>query len=91
MAGSEQVLSELVPMGLFGPNPFRWSYTPRWPMAALTLGDWSYIRREGKVAEELYRVREDARRAARPCQRPCYAADVGTDAMQPWAGSRPDR
>ena len=61
VAGSEQVLSELVPMGLFGPNPFRWSYTPRWPIAALTLGDWSYIRRDGKVAEELYRVREDAR------------------------------
>jgi arylsulfatase A-like enzyme len=60
-AASEQVLSELVPMGLFGPNPFRWSYTPRWPIAALTLGDLSYIRRDGDVAEELYRVREDAR------------------------------
>jgi arylsulfatase A-like enzyme len=61
VAASEHVLSELVPMGLFGPNPFRWSYAPRWPIAALTGGDWSYIRREETAAEELYHVREDAR------------------------------
>jgi arylsulfatase A-like enzyme len=58
---SEQVLSELVPLGPFGPNPTRWSFTPRWPIAALTDSDWSYIRRDGKVAEELYRIRDDAR------------------------------
>jgi len=61
VAASEQVLSEVVPMGPFGPNPSRWPDKPRWPVAALTEGDWTYIRREGKVAEELYRVRGDAR------------------------------
>jgi hypothetical protein len=34
---------------------------PRWPLAALTGGDSSYIRREGNVHEELFHVREDAR------------------------------
>ncbi len=29
-------------------------------MAALTEGDWTYIRREGDVQEELFRVRQDA-------------------------------
>ena len=33
---------------------------PRWPLAALAEGDWSYIRREGDVREELFHVREDA-------------------------------
>jgi arylsulfatase A-like enzyme len=61
VVASEQVLSEVVALGPFGSNPSRWSYTPRWPVAALTEGDWAYIRREGKVAEELYRVRVDAR------------------------------
>jgi hypothetical protein len=60
VAASEPVLSEVVPLGPFGPNPSRWSYTPRWPAAALTEGDLAFIRREGKVAEELYRVRVDA-------------------------------
>ena len=50
----------MVPLGSFGPDPSRWPYKPRWPMAALTEGDWTYIRREGKVAEELFRVRQDA-------------------------------
>jgi arylsulfatase A-like enzyme len=33
---------------------------PRWPLAALAAGDWTYIRREGNVREELFHVREDA-------------------------------
>ena len=36
------------------------AHKPRWPLAALTDGDWTYIRREGEVREELFRVREDA-------------------------------
>jgi len=58
-APSEQALSELVPLGSFGPDPSQWFYKPQWPMAALTEGDWTYIRREGEVGEELYGVRED--------------------------------
>jgi arylsulfatase A-like enzyme len=61
VAATEQVLSELVPIGPFGPNPSRWPSKPRWPEAALTEGDWTYIRREGKVAEELYCVGRDTR------------------------------
>jgi arylsulfatase A-like enzyme len=59
-AAPEQALSEVVPLGAFGPDPSQWLYKPRWPMAALTEGDWTYIRREGEVREELFRVRQDA-------------------------------
>jgi arylsulfatase A-like enzyme len=31
-----------------------------WPLGALNDGDWSYIRREGNVHEELFRVGQDA-------------------------------
>jgi arylsulfatase A-like enzyme len=33
---------------------------PRWPLATLNEGDWTYIRREGNVREELFHLREDA-------------------------------
>jgi arylsulfatase A-like enzyme len=59
-AVSEQALSEVVPLGSLAPDPSRLPYKPRWPMAALTEGDWTYIRREGEVREELFRVRQDA-------------------------------
>jgi arylsulfatase A-like enzyme len=61
-AGSHaQALSEVVPLGAFGPDPSRWQDLPRWPLAALTEGDWTYIRREEGPREELFNVREDAR------------------------------
>jgi hypothetical protein len=59
-ADSDQALSEVVPLGSFGPDPSQWVNKLRWPLAALTEGDWTYIRREGEVQEELYRVHEDA-------------------------------
>jgi arylsulfatase A-like enzyme len=59
-AGSQQVLSEVVPLDSFGPDPSRWPYNPRWPLAALADDEWTYIRREGDVREELFRPREDA-------------------------------
>ncbi|HZW33671.1 MAG TPA: sulfatase [Isosphaeraceae bacterium] len=34
---------------------------PLWPLAALTEGDWSYIRREGEVREELFHLHNDPR------------------------------
>jgi arylsulfatase A-like enzyme len=54
-------LSELVP----DPNAQvnrQASHSPRskWPLASLHEGDWSYIRREGTVREELFHLREDA-------------------------------
>jgi arylsulfatase A-like enzyme len=57
---ANQTLSEVVPLDSFGPDPSQWSYKPRWPLAALTLGDWIYIRREGNVHEELFRLRDQA-------------------------------
>ena len=33
---------------------------PHWPLAALAEGDWTYIRRDGDVQEELFHLREDA-------------------------------
>ena len=59
-AASDQALSEVVPLESFGPDPSQWLNKPRWPLAALTEGDWTYIRREGDVREELFHVREDA-------------------------------
>jgi arylsulfatase A-like enzyme len=57
---SDPVLSELVPLGAFIRDPAQWVKNPRWPMAALTEGDWTYIRREGQDREELFRMRGDA-------------------------------
>jgi arylsulfatase A-like enzyme len=60
-AAPAQALSEVVPLDSFGPDPSQWLHKPRWPLAALTEGDWTYIRREGNVREELFHLREDAR------------------------------
>jgi arylsulfatase A-like enzyme len=57
---ANQTLSEVVPLDAFGPDPSQWPYRPRWPLAALTLGDWIYIRREGNVHEELFRLRDQS-------------------------------
>jgi arylsulfatase A-like enzyme len=56
-----QALSEVVPLGSFGPNPSLWNSHPRWPFAALKERDWTYIRREENAGEELYHVADDAR------------------------------
>jgi arylsulfatase A-like enzyme len=70
---SEAVLSEVVPLPLIDPDPSAWTHT-RWPLAALTAGDWTYIRREGDVREELFHGRDDAEErhnlAADPAMRP---------------------
>jgi hypothetical protein len=55
---ANQTLSEVVPLDSFGSDPSQWPYRARWPLAALTLGEWVYIRREGNVQEELYGVRD---------------------------------
>ncbi len=51
-------LAELVP----GDAAYRDSYglpEKTWPMSAINIGEWSYIRTEGKVREELYHVSTD--------------------------------
>jgi arylsulfatase A-like enzyme len=57
---SSQVLSEVVPLESFGADPSEWIHKPKWPLAALTEAEWTYIRREGDVSEELFHVSEDA-------------------------------
>jgi arylsulfatase A-like enzyme len=57
---SQGALAEVVPNDLTDPDPAR-VLKPRWPLAALAVGDWSYIRREGVVHEELFHLRDDAR------------------------------
>ena len=47
---------------------------PRWPLAALAEGDWTYIRREGDVREELFHLRDDATGDAQPRRRPGRAS-----------------
>jgi arylsulfatase A-like enzyme len=59
-AGAQEALSEVVPA-----DPVDHDLTSRrsqavWPLAALADQDWSYIRREGDVREELYDLRHDA-------------------------------
>ena len=60
VAATDPVLSEVVPLQSVAPYPARRPDKPRWPLAALTDGDWTYIRREGDVREELFNGREDA-------------------------------
>jgi arylsulfatase A-like enzyme len=59
-AAQSQALSEVVPLDGFNPDPAQ-LLVPRWPLAALSADDWSYIRREGDVREELFHLPEDAR------------------------------
>ncbi len=54
-----RALAEVVPNDpLQNPDRSRW-LEPHWPLAALTEGDWSYIRREGDVHEELFHLGDD--------------------------------
>ena len=57
-ASNDQALAEVVPVDGFNPDPAQ-LLTPRWPLAALVVGDWTYIRREGDVREELFHLGED--------------------------------
>jgi arylsulfatase A-like enzyme len=59
LAASDQALSEVVPLDGFNPDPAQ-LLKPRWPLAALASGDWTYIRREGDVREELFDLARDA-------------------------------
>ncbi len=56
----EGALAELVPNETLGGQTPDSTHRP-WPLAALTEGGWSYIRREGEVREELYHLGEDPR------------------------------
>jgi arylsulfatase A-like enzyme len=58
-ASSVPALAELVP----GDARYRDVYglpLKTWPMGALNEGEWSYIRSEGKVREELFHLKQDA-------------------------------
>jgi arylsulfatase A-like enzyme len=59
VADLNQALSEVVPLGAFDPDPAQWLKKPRWPSAALTEGDWTYIRRGPDSSEELFRADSD--------------------------------
>jgi arylsulfatase A-like enzyme len=55
----DPALSEVVPIDVLDPDPAQ-LLVPRWPLGAVADGDWTYIRREGDIREELYDLREDA-------------------------------
>jgi len=57
---SSPALSEVVPNRALDEDPWHWLSKPRWPLVALTEGQWTYIRREGDVREELFRIHDDA-------------------------------
>ena len=54
----DPALSEVVPIDVLDPDPAQ-LLVRRWPLGAVADGDWTYIRREGDVHEELYNLRED--------------------------------
>ena len=77
-----RALAEVVPNDpLLNPDRSR-SLEPHWPLAALTDGDWAYIRREGEVHEELFHLRDDSKEmhnlANEPAARPTLERLRGT-------------
>ena len=62
-----------------------------WPLGAVIEGEWSYIRREADVREELFHLRADASEAAQPGRRSGRSADARADARRAWTVSRPAR
>jgi arylsulfatase A-like enzyme len=68
-AAPGRALAELVPLPNSERDPTAWSRKRRWPQAALTEGEWTYLRSEREAREELFRVRDD------PQQRNNLAAD----------------
>ncbi len=73
---SEAALAELVP----GDAAYVDSYgLPKktWPMAALNDGEYSYIRTEGKVREELYHVSRDAQEQRNRARDPASQEVIG--------------
>jgi arylsulfatase A-like enzyme len=56
---TDGALSEVVPINPLNPDPLE-MVKPHWPLAAVSDGGWTYIRREGVVHEELYHLRDDA-------------------------------
>jgi arylsulfatase A-like enzyme len=59
-ASSDSALAEVVPND---PSNLDSSGLPKrtWPIGALAEGEWSYIRREGDLREELFHLRVDAK------------------------------
>jgi arylsulfatase A-like enzyme len=57
-ASNNQALAEVVPVDDFSPDTAQ-LLERRWPLAALIVDDWAYIRREGDVREELFHLGED--------------------------------
>ncbi len=74
-ATSRRALMEVVPLDGLDPDPSQ-LLVRRWPWAALSEGEWTYIRHEGRVREELYHLRDDAGQshdlAAEPALRPRF-------------------
>jgi arylsulfatase A-like enzyme len=73
VASRDQALSEVVPLDGHTADSSQF-FKARRPLAALTEGEWTYIRRAGDVREELYSGKNDARElhnlAADPALRP---------------------
>jgi arylsulfatase A-like enzyme len=60
LAAGGPALAEVVPLESFNPDPAQ-LLKRRWPLAALASDDWTYIRREGEVREELFDAASDSR------------------------------
>jgi arylsulfatase A-like enzyme len=56
---SAATLSEVIPLDPLNPDPEQLVTQP-WPLAVLCEGEWTYIRRDGDVSEELFHATRDA-------------------------------
>ena len=56
-----KALSEVVPNDPLLNTDRSQLLKPHWPLAGLAQDDWTYIRRDGEVQEELFRRRDDAK------------------------------
>jgi arylsulfatase A-like enzyme len=59
-SSSEPALAEVVPNDQFDRDAYGLP-NKTWPLGALKAREWSYIRREGDVREELFHIGEDAK------------------------------
>jgi arylsulfatase A-like enzyme len=74
-ASNRQALAEVVPLDMLDPDPAQLR-KPRWPLAALVAEGWTYIRREGDVREELFRLDADPQETRNHARDPANQATV---------------
>ena len=81
----EPALSEVVPNKYLIPNSRDPAVLAQaaWPLGAMKDSEWSYIRREGDIREELFHLRDDANEAHNLAAEPKAQANARANASGP--------